>query len=79
MREIGRMRIFSGFDTTSVAQKAVEFIPILSHFCPTFVPLLSHFFLTPPLSSDLTAFSSSVLPFGQATFPKGEGYGVRSY
>ena len=57
------MRIFPGFDTTSVAQEKVEFIPFLSRFCPTFVPLFSH--------------PSPVLfrhGCRRATFPKGEGY-----
>ena len=64
-----------GFDTTSVAQGSVEFIPFLSRFCPVFVAILSRFcptFFSHPVPS--------VLPIPlpsrrcRATFPKGEGH-----
>ena len=80
MREIIRMRTQGKADEgertarggeTSVAQKTVDFIPILSQFCPTFVPVLSHFCPTffPLLSFPLPS------RLRRATFPKGEGYG----
>ena len=72
---------FPGVDTTSVAQKAVEFIPILSHFCPGFVAILSHFCPTSeqsPLLFGLPLFLP-LPPSPRAPSPQGEGLGCGGF
>ncbi len=53
---------FYFLDDTSVAQKKVDFIPILSRFCPTFFPL---FYL---LSSSVTALPCHLPQRGRSWF-----------
>ena len=64
---------------TSVAQRAVEFIPFLSHFCPTFVPDLSHFCPTffSPDGQKGRIFKGFCL-FSTITFFRGPGRAQRS-